>query len=264
MSSVVQNMLDNVLGDGARASKFDVMINFNTTGLYGNEQEISTLVKSTQFPGKSVDVIDLHFKGRTIPVKGQVKYDNTWSCTFYLTQDHKLKKAFEDWIESLDQQHNIKAVSGFIKAAQQINNSVGYTTTLHLAQCDFHGSQETVVYDLKHCFPKSVSAVEVDYSTVGTVLEFTVEFSYAYFDTRIVKVAGGSFIDDITAALRGLANQVIGKIKDGISSVLKEATSGVTDAISETASEIGDGIMNGIKEIGTYISGPDDMKSKMN
>lgn len=190
MSSVVQNILNNVIGDGARSTKFDCMINFNGTGLFAAENDIYAHVKTSQFPGKTHDVIDLKFKGRTIPVKGQTKYDNTWSCTFYMTEDHALKVAFENWIESLDQVHNIKYVDGKVKGAQGVNNS-GYAGTLHIAQMDFHGSEQCVVYTLNHCFPKSVTAVDVDYSDVGVITEFTVEFSYAYYDTVITKSGGG-------------------------------------------------------------------------
>lgn len=220
MSSVVQNMLDGVLGDGARSTKFECFINFGETKLIDKENDIFALVKTSQFPGKSHDVIDLKFKGRNIPVKGQVKYENTWTCTFMATESHELKKAFEDWIESLDQKHNINAVSKEIDFAQKKNNvfeGSGYTNTLRIAQMDFHGENETIVYELYNAFPKSVSSIPVDYSSVGTILEFTVEFSYSHYDSIIANV-NKSFVDDFkdsainttTSITNGLKGQIAG------------------------------------------------------
>lgn len=234
MSSVVQNILDKTIGDGARSTKFNCFINFQNTGLFANESESNYLVKSSQFPGKTHEVIDFKFKGRNIPIKGQVKYDGTWTCTFYLTQDHEIKKAFEDWIESIDQVHNVKNVSSEVINAQQSNNAFtgsGYTTTMKLAQMDFEGRNNTMIYELYNVFPKSVSTVDVDYSSVGTILEFTVEFAYSYFDsysteTNFVSLAdklqnaAGEFISSNIGALQGqISSAFSGLGKSSVSSI---------------------------------------------
>ena len=210
MSSTIQNLLDIAVQDGARSSKFDVNINFNNSMLYNGD--ISTLVKTTNYPGKTHEVIDFKFKGRSIPLKGQVKYDNSWSCTFYLTQDHKLKNGFEDWIESLDQKHNIKYVSSKIDRAQASNEANGYTSMLTINQLDFHGNESTAEYRLYNVFPKSVSSIDIDYSTVGEILEFTVEFGYSYYDLLMQKNDDGTFADE-------LKSKGIEKIQTGVSTV---------------------------------------------
>lgn len=194
MSSVIQNLIHNTLQDGARSAKFDCVVLFTSPTLFTGD-DMAVLIKTSHFPGKSHDVIDFKYKGRSIPLKGQTKYDNTWSCTFYLTEDHKLKKGFEDWIESIDQKHNIKEVSKDISDAQK--HSLGYTSTMSIYQLDFNNENQRVAYHLRYAFPKSVSKVEVDYSQVGTILEYTVEFSYAYYDTENMKGPEGNFIDEL-------------------------------------------------------------------
>ena len=218
MSSVIQNLLENTLGDGARPTKFETFIHFNNTGLFSNEQDIVALVKTSQFPGKSHDTIDLKFKGRTIPIKGQVKYDNTWTCTFYLTQDHALKTAFENWVESLDQVHNMQD-PGFAVIGAQSANSMGYAADLSIAQMNFHGDQQTTFYTLHNAFPKSVSAVDVDYSQVGQIIEFTVEFSYSHYEVQTDKVQLGSYVDQIKNKGESFISQIVGSAQQQISNV---------------------------------------------
>ena len=250
MSSVIQNLLDGVVGDGARSTKFECFINFADSRLIGSERDIIALVKTSQFPGKSHDTIDIKFKGRTIPVKGQTKYDNTWTCTFYLTQDHELKKSLEDWIESLDQENNIKEVSKEVLAAQQKNKTDGYASTLKIAQMDFAGTDNTFIYELHHAFPKSVSAVDVDYSSVGTITEFTVEFSYAYYDSYKAE-------DRFTT----IASVLRKEAKEAISSITNSVTSEISKAFSN--SSVGKSMSSGHSEFNSSAKKTISSASKM-
>lgn len=222
MADIVQEMMQIALGDGARSTKFEAYINFSASIMKPHDTDVYLNVKTSSFPGKTADIIDLKYKGRSIPIKGQVKYDNTWTCTFYLTEGHELKLAFEDWIESLDQTQNM---SSDLNENVIAGKNAKYTTEVMLAQFDFHGEDQTSVYTIHNAFPKSVSAVEVDYSSVGTLLEYTVEFSYSHYTA--VRVGGfkGSAKNNldngstkgwgnIGKALKGTANKLIGSIND--------------------------------------------------
>lgn len=220
MSSVIQNLIQSTLKDGARSTKFECVVLFASPVFSGGDMAV--LVKTSQFPGKSHDVIDFKYKGRSIPLKGQTKYDNTWTCTFYLTEDHELKKGFEDWIESLDQQHNIKDVSYDVWMAQNFYKTSEYTSTMSIYQLDFTGENQRVAYHMMYAFPKSVSMIEVDYSAVGTLLEYTVEFSYAYYDTENMLGTDGNFIDGLkNKALKG-AKGFVDDLRERSVTVLKD------------------------------------------
>jgi hypothetical protein len=213
MSSVIQNLLDTTIGDGARSTKFECSINFANRHIFGKTRDVTTLVKTSQFPGKTHEPIDIKFKGRNIPVKGQTKYDNTWTCTFYLTEDHMLKVGFENWIEAIDQVHNVKDMDAFdnyyVSMIQSGLSQDGYTSNMLITQNDFSGDKTIVTYELFNVYPKSVSAVDVDYSDVGNILEFTVEFSYSYYNSKITP----SFDLDVTGALKDMAKNVADDLK---------------------------------------------------
>lgn len=221
MSSAIQNILDNVIGDGARSTKFECVISFPGSDLFEGQNDIYAMVKTSQFPGKKHETIDLLYKGRTIPIKSQTNYDNTWSCTFYLTQDHRLKMAFENWIESIDQKHNIKEDNEAVINTKSYMKDNGYTLNMLIAQKDFSGNDDTCVYELFNCFPKSVSTVDVDYSAIGAITEFTVEFSYVYFTSEIVKIHG-SHIDAIQ-------NKILNTVRDAARDAAKDAVHTISD-----------------------------------
>ena len=47
MSSVVQNILDNVIGDGARSSKYECIISFPGSSLFEGQENIYTGINVT-------------------------------------------------------------------------------------------------------------------------------------------------------------------------------------------------------------------------
>lgn len=249
MANVVQTMINDALGDGARSTKFDCVIGLDT--FLPGSRMLSAVVKTASFPGKSHEVIDLKFKGRNIPVRGQTKFENTWSCTFYLDEMHSLKKAFEDEIESLDI-HNFKDQTSIVKNAQR-RNQKNYTRTLTIVQLDFDGSQQTAVYNLYNVFPKSVSQVDVDYSEVGKVQEFTVEFSYSHFESLNMKSNNGSFVDSMKERFLGAVDGLIQQGKDAAIGVLSDVIGGARDLF--TSGGVG-GVVGGIGGvIGGAVSG---------
>ena len=260
MANVIQTMINSALGDGARSTKFDCVIGLDTFA--SGSKTLSALVKTSSFPGKSHEVIDLKFKGRNIPVRGQTKYENTWTCTFYLDEQHSLKKAFEDEIESLDY-HNYSDVTNTVNKAKN-RNKKNYARTLTIVQLDFDGSQQTAVYNLYNAFPKSVSQVEVDYSEVGKVQEFTVEFSYSHYDSLNMKSSNGSFIDSMKErflnAVDGLIQQGVDAAVDALSDVIGSARDLFdSGGISGVFSGIGGAISKGIASLEQMDFNPSNM-----
>lgn len=267
MASVYQTKLNYLLQDGARSTKFGIT---GITDPFGLNKDIYTIVKTAQFPGKFHDVIDFKYKGRNIPIKGQTRYDNTWTCTFYLEETHKLRDYFSMWIESLDQQHNMhKDLPDEVIAAQE-KNSRDYTTTITIAQYNFDDdTQETATYQLYNAFPKSVNAIDVDYSAVGNVLEYTVEFAYSHFHMNQHDPETGNAIDKLKnkflKGVQGIVGAVKGNITNALTGVIKSAQSGFSTNYNAKDGSliggIGGGISSGFSSLvsgaGSIFSGVD-------
>ena len=253
MAQVYQTKINRILGDGARATKFAI------TGIsdpFDTNQEKYLIIKTSQFPGKFHDVIDFKYKGRNIPMKGQTRYDNTWSCSFYLEESHDLRNMFMNWIEALDQQHNMSdSLPQSVTAAKNRFNSTSYTSTITLVQVNFDDdSQHTASYQLYNAFPKSISAVDVDYSNTGAILEYTVEFSYSHFDFTPYDQISGNIIDSLRANFLGGIQGIVGSVKNNITNILGSA---ITSAKSNFTSKFNSNNISGstLPAIGNSISG---------
>lgn len=178
----VQNLIQDALEDGARSTKFLVELIFPCT--IDGTDKLSMQVKSSAFPARGHQRMDIKYMGRTIPLRGQVKYNNSWVCSFYLTPDHKLKKIFEDWINGLDPTTHFEkdvyseGAGKFIKAQQ----TTGYSVDMIVRQVDFSESKKTCAYKLHNVFPVEVAPVSISYEGPGRVLEYDVTFTYSWWE----------------------------------------------------------------------------------
>ena len=215
MATYIQNLLASALGDGARATRFDVEIHFANPAL-ATAKETNTVVKTTQFPSKTLQKMDLMYKGRSIPIKGQVKYNQGWSATFYLSQDHKLKNAFEVWLEALDQRHNYGRLTTSVYGTQMAHATSGYTSTIKLYQTAFEGEDKTACYTLYNAFPVEVSELEYSAENVGQVQEFTVSFAYSHYTLEVEKGGAGNFVENLVSSAMGEVQGAVNNIKDQI------------------------------------------------
>lgn len=243
MSSIVQNMLQKSIGDGARSTKFQILFEFTNPNSAPSANDMMTMAKTTSFPGKSHSIIDFKYKGRSIPLRGQTKYTQTWECTFYLTEDHKLKNAFENWMEALDEKHNymdVTTVAGVGEIQRIHSNKKNYTTTIVLYQRNFDDDQDTAVYHLHNVFPIEVSPIQYSYEQQGQIQEFTVTFAYSYFTMSVNKGRAGNFIDTLVDKFKsGITDFVQGtmnKVADGINGFIKDATGDTLNKLNDWAS----------------------------
>ena len=132
-----------------------------------------------------------------------------------------------NWIEALDQQHNMSDnLSRDVIVAKNRFNFSSYTSTITLVQVNFDDdAQHTASYQLYNAFPKSVSSVELDYSNTGTILEYTVEFSYSHFNFIPYDQISGNIIDSLRQNFLDGVQGIVGSLKGNITNILGGAIS---------------------------------------
>ena len=241
MSDFIQNVLERTVGDGARSTKFEALFTFTDINNQLTKEEQLAMCKTASFPSKSHTTIDLKYKGRSIPIKGQTKYTQEWECTFYLTEDHKLKKAFENWIEALDQKHNyLDVTESTVLPGLQKQHLRGYATDISVIQRNFTDERNTAQYTLHNAFPITISEVATSYESRGEILEFSVTFAYSHFTSKVMTGKDGNFVDEIAGKAKDAASQQIkrslGYIGDHINSFVGENVAPTLDALNSYAS----------------------------
>lgn len=185
MSTVIQDKIDLYIGDGARPTKYRCHINIpQSLNTSFPSDLLDTICKSTNIPVKSLDTITIKYKGRDVPIPGQEKFTQTFDLTFYLDPNHKIKKVFEEWITALDFDSYQKNNSNFVEDSRNIRNKNldALKVDLIIQQLDFNEKDTTGKYVFRYAFPTNISELSYGSDKLGEVLEFTVTFTFTFFE----------------------------------------------------------------------------------
>lgn len=178
----VQNFRASLVGDGARASLFDVQMTFpliastggTAPGVLGTaQQQVTMRARSTTLPGDSVSSIGVNYFGREIKVAGNRSFTD-WSFTVINDEDFVIRNAFERWMSGLNSHvSNLRDPS--------MVSPVGYQQDAFVTQ---YGKAGNVIkrYKLVGCFPTDVSTIDLDWAA-DNIEEFTVTFAYQWWET---------------------------------------------------------------------------------
>ena len=159
-------------GGGARANQFKVTMPFPGYSAVGGETaDLAFLCSATSLPGSNVAVTPVNFRGRILNLTGDRTF-NPWSITVMNDTDFKLYRAFERWMNGMN---NMTDNEG-------LTNPADYQVDFFVDQLDRNGDT-LKSYTFRGGFPTALSDIALDYGTNNEVETFTVEFSYQFFET---------------------------------------------------------------------------------
>ena len=139
-------------------------------GLMGEDEDTARLVSmwchTAQTPQLNILTNDRHIEAG---VNRKYAYDQQYSnlsLSFYIDQDYKTKKFFDDWKNLIvPQKRNFGFPSDY--TAESIN--------VYIIN---QANKETYKYEFSRVFPVSVNAVELSYTPSTTASTFTVDFVF--------------------------------------------------------------------------------------
>ena len=166
----VDDFKSKLRGGGARPNLFKATVNFPAYA--GGDVELTSfLCKAAQLPASIMNVIEVPFRGRQLKIAGDRTFE-TWTVTVLNDTDFNVRNAMERWMNGINAH----------SANTGLTNPVDYEADLIVEQLDKDGAT-VKTYQFRGCFPTNVSAIDVNYETVDTVEEFTVEFQVQYWES---------------------------------------------------------------------------------
>lgn len=167
MANVI-NDLKTALGAGARPSKYLISITFpNAVSTNSNLRNIDILARTASFPALTIGQIEVWNQGRKLVQPGDTNFTNSWTTTFYNTEDHDLRRDIIAWQVACD--HYQDNMHSGVPANLMIDASV--------SQLDSAGNP-TVTYTFHNFWPMEVSEVSLGADTVDQIEEFDVNWSF--------------------------------------------------------------------------------------
>ena len=161
-----------LLGGGARANLFQVILNNPPTGAGLDTELTGFTCKGAQLPASVVAQIDVPFRGRQLKVAGDRTFEN-WTITVYNEDSQKVRSAFESWMNKLNEHVSNEGVK----------RPAEYQADLEVIQLD-RQNNETKKYVIRGAFPVNVSAIDLSYDANDAIEEFTIEFAYQYWESN--------------------------------------------------------------------------------
>ena len=159
-------------GGGARANQFKVTMPFPGYASVGGEtSDLAFLCQATALPGQTLGTVAVPFRGRVLNIAGDRTF-NPWSVTILNDTDFKLYRAFERWMNGIN---NMTDNEG-------LTNPVDYQVDVFVDQLDRNGAT-LKSYTLRGAYPTTLADIDLSYSTNDAVETFTCSLQYQYFET---------------------------------------------------------------------------------
>ena len=187
----IDSFKSRLIGGGARPNLFEVEMAFPAIG--GNENAIfeelkdtsyRMMIKGAQLPASNIAEVIVPFRGRQLKVAGDRRFD-PWTITVVNDGDFKLRQAFERWANYIIK---VSDGSGTITPSDYFAdwrvNQLGRAQTDLNTRGDQSGAQLPVLrrYNMKGCWPSSVSAIELSYDTQDAIEEFQVTLQVQWWE----------------------------------------------------------------------------------
>jgi len=174
MAFNVNEIRQNMIGDGARPSLFEVSM-INPISRVGDET-LRYMVRAAQIPASTLGVIEIPYFGRRIKVAGSRSFDN-WTVTVMNDENFAVRRAMEAWSSAINSnQSNLRSVPS-------------YRTTADVIQYGKDGS-EIRRYQFVNIFPVAISTIDLSWDSGDQIEEYTVDFAFDYWtvaDSEIIQ-----------------------------------------------------------------------------
>jgi hypothetical protein len=158
---------------GVRGNRFRV---FGSIPGYGSDvdEDFEFYCKAAQFPGSSVSVVNLNYRGRTIRYPAERTFQD-WGVQIYTSQksDRSLRNRFQRWVDEINSPQHDRETWDYHRNFLVAYNEVGTNNYLDYAT-------------LVNAFPIDISPIEFSEDIADSFAEFTVTltFDYVLFDKQ--------------------------------------------------------------------------------
>ena len=168
----ISDFKSKLAGGGARPNLFEVELAFPSAVAIDNEvlQKSRFLVKAAALPASTVAPIEVPFRGRILKIAGDRTFE-TWTITVINDTDFSIRSSFEKWMNVINQMENATGL--------QAPDTYQKDAVVH--QLDRDGSTLRS-YKMKDIWPTNVSTIDLNYETVDTVEDFTVEMQVHWWE----------------------------------------------------------------------------------
>ena len=179
------------LKSGSRPNLFRIDVTL-PAGLAGvNVVGYSSLVRSAALPSATIGTIELPMNGGRRFKLGGDRVFTEWTSTVLNDENYTLRSSLEAWQNQMVFTNFSIGSSLGNRSASNIaatNEPAGLYGTVQIYQLNEKGaSVPNGSYRLVNCWPSDISAIDLSYDTTDAVEDFTVTWTYDYYENGFAK-----------------------------------------------------------------------------
>lgn len=189
----VSNLINKYGGNIARPTKFRAILT-PPGSIMGNThpEAFDILCKTTNIPEVTQTTIDIMIKGHALKLPGRTNEQQELTITFYLSENHSLRKVFYDWIAGCDDRYYGKLAGG----VSAIAGTTGIYGDISLIGLDFRESAEVMRYNFEYLYPTNIGSVEFNTAGNNETIELSVTFAYYRYWHESIEANSDSLEDN--------------------------------------------------------------------
>ena len=171
------------LGTGSRPNLFKVQVTPPRTTGY-DVASFEYLCRSGSLPSATLGTIEIPMNGGRRLKMGGDRTFSEWTSTVLNDEDFKIRSVMEKWQNDIVKTNfEITSTLGNRSAKTGGTEADGLYGTIQIYQLKEDGSSVTAGgYRLVNCWPSDISAIDLSYDTTDAVEDFTVTWTYDYFE----------------------------------------------------------------------------------
>lgn len=172
-----------MVGDGARPNLFEVIIKPATIS-GAIPENTKFFIKSAQLPGSTIGTVPVFYFGREVKFAGNRTFPE-WTVTVINDENFVVRNLFESWM------NRINTHAGNVRQSASVSIQNQYVADLEVLQYGkTNPGRELKKYKFVGAFPTDVSAIDLDWGSNDTIEEFTVTFSYQWWESDTTDTSG--------------------------------------------------------------------------
>ena len=184
----------SAIKSGSRPNLFKIQVTA-PSGLVGaNITGYTALVRSAALPSATIGTIELPMNGGRRFKLGGDRVFSEWTSTILNDENYTLRSSLETWQNSMvftnyeiDDALGNRSSSGGASATAGTATPSGLYGTILIYQLDETGaSVPNGSYRLVNCWPSDISAIDLSYDTTDAVEDFTVTWTYDYYENGFI------------------------------------------------------------------------------
>jgi hypothetical protein len=179
MSLSVDTFISKIKNNGARSTLFEAEMS-GFKGTQSKTGDVKTphplftfMCKGITIPSSTIGAVTVNYLGRPIKYPGNRTFEDL-STTVINDEGHAIRNNILSWMEKLQGHSDINRDSTFATKSNYVSDMTLRTMT-KLGNPDQK-------YEFKNCFPTGLDEIALAWETNDTIMEFTVTWSYDWWE----------------------------------------------------------------------------------